>query len=168
MSMEDTTVSTRWRIDAVRRDVQPGLGDDFHDVVEQVVPTGRDRTFCQDASQAVEFLLRSNAKVAAQFKLQLTAEEQKDVDFILRTRALPHKRSPEKVLKAAAALWTEYATRCAYGFNPRRKIVERRNVAAANLWKRFVVEVKSEESVEVSVVSPRRADFHSASRIGLK
>lgn len=152
--MDDST--TRWRIDAVRRDVQPGLGENFHDVVDRAIPSDRDRSFCQDASQIVEFLLRSNAKLAVQFKLQLTAEEQKDTDFILRTRSLPHKRSPEKVLKAAAALWAEYATRCAYGFNPRRKIVERRNDAASNLWKRFVMEVKSEQNVEVSASSPSK------------
>ena len=81
--------------------------------------------------------------------LQLNANELKDVDFIQRARALAQLRKPEKVLKAAAALWSEYASRCTYGLCPREDLVERRNQAADALWKRFATEVNTDKAFEV-------------------
>lgn len=139
---------TRWRIDAVRRDVHQRLGKKFPECVERALPEGGDRSFCRDASHAVEMLLVSESSLGQQFREQLVGDEKADVDFIQKTRALAHYRKPEKVLRAAASLYAEYSFRSTYGVNRRENLIERRNSGAKQLWKKFAQEVNADKAVE--------------------
>ena len=138
---------TRWRFESVRSEVHSRVGQRNFVAVDRALPHGVDRSFCSDATKVVEALWVSRCEVGEAFRLQLTADEREDLEFVRDAQGLRSLRDPRETLRKAAKLWAAYSRRCSYGVC-RRNVLERRNQGAERVWRSFVAEVDMDAKKE--------------------
>ncbi|KAH8062940.1 hypothetical protein JL721_8555 [Aureococcus anophagefferens] len=75
--------------------------------------------------------------LAEPFFRSLHSDEKRHVDFIKNVRLMQRDKNMNRVLERANASWTEFSRKAAYGIC-HRKVSEKRNLAARELWKDYI------------------------------
>ena len=124
-------------VDRVRHAIHDRAGPASLEAAARALPTHVDTKFCGDAVTAVHMLIFAVPSLAEPFFRSLHSDEKRHVDFIKNVRLMQRDKNMNRVLERANASWTEFSRKAAYGIC-HRKVSEKRNLAARELWKDYI------------------------------